>query len=489
MQKQMCVLVCFFLMGAVCLPAAGQDRSPLVNALLDSVEQGQPQLSAGQKKIQETVSVLDAAGEPLENVLDMITNRTGVVFVIPEAVKGKVSLFIENVNVWDLLKIILQEQGLAFYRTNDTAHVIRKEVFLERYGYDFPLSFSSAIVPVRYAEMEPLITRVKVQKSPEGKIWVDVKNRQIILIDTPEKIGELKALIAANDVYLVTKEFSLKYVSYETIRNGLTRLLTKDIGRLEYRESEKKVVVTDAQAAVDAAAVFLEENDRKIIVPFRVKIMRASLSEEHAQGIDWEAIVSDYQMRVLEVADQSVPVSEQIHLGTVTREDYEILIDALDTVGDLIPLMAFDFEPVLDQDRALDLDTNDPFWSMRPGVKKEQDGPVILDPNGFEMKMSFMLKRGSSQLQLEILPRLHWMDDDAIDEQKRRIFTSKDRIRVDFSRSDVIVIGGLIRTDEISRTRKFPILGDLPVVGSVFRMERRRYTSTEYMLFLIPSDS
>lgn len=497
MKKQAYFLLLLILIGAMCVSVHAQEKEMSIDSTLNSIEKGsalnaQVDVPAGssvrEKQITETVAVLDVKAEPLEDVLDIITRETGIVFILPEPVKGTVSLFMESVNVWDLLKIILQAQDLAYHQTDSAVHIMSKNVFEQRYGHEFPSTLPARIVPVRYVSMGPLMTSLKAAKGAEGKIWEDAKNRQIIIMDTPEKIKELQALISAQDILLTTREYDLQYISYEAIRDGLNGLLTKGVGRIEYRASDKKIIVTDAEAKLDAVKAFLDNQDKKVVMPFRIKIMRVALSEEYAQGVDWEAIVSDYQVGMLQPGDPESSAQEKVHIGTVTKEDYEILIDALDTVGELTDLIAFDFELALSQDESLDLDTNDPFWSLRPGVKKDQEGSVILDPKGFEMRINFLVNPKGEKMHMEMLNRLHWMSDELLENAKRAIFISKEKIQLDFYPKDVVVIGGLIRTEEIVRTRKFPFLSDLPVVGSAFRLEKSRYANTEYVIFLIPDE-
>lgn len=49
---------------------------------------------------------------------------------------------------------------------------------------------------------------------------------------------------------------------------------------------------------------------------------------------------------------------------------------------------------------------------------------------------------------------------------------------------DTLVIGGLIRDEDTILMRKVPFLGDLPLVGQLFRNEDRSHTRTEVMVFL-----
>ena len=64
------------------------------------------------------------------------------------------------------------------------------------------------------------------------------------------------------------------------------------------------------------------------------------LNDEHREGVDWEAIVSDFHSLPLKKEDNPVWADKKYHLhaGTVSNEDYAVLLDALDTVGKVTPL-------------------------------------------------------------------------------------------------------------------------------------------------------
>ena len=62
-----------------------------------------------------------------------------------------------------------------------------------------------------------------------------------------------------------------------------------------------------------------------------VKILQIILNDENRQGVDWEAIVSDYQS--FPFTGFEGKGAGILSVGTVSEEDYVVLLDALDTVG------------------------------------------------------------------------------------------------------------------------------------------------------------
>lgn len=52
---------------------------------------------------------------------------------------------------------------------------------------------------------------------------------------------------------------------------------------------------------------------------------------------------------------------------------------------------------------------------------------------------------------------------------------------------ETIVMGGLLRTDDSETITKLPILGDIPVVGAVFRHKNKNTTERELLIFITPT--
>jgi type II secretory pathway component GspD/PulD (secretin) len=49
-----------------------------------------------------------------------------------------------------------------------------------------------------------------------------------------------------------------------------------------------------------------------------------------------------------------------------------------------------------------------------------------------------------------------------------------------------VVLAGLIQNEERRRVVKVPVLGDIPVIGSLFRSERTEQVNTEIVFVITP---
>ncbi|MBF0620123.1 MAG: hypothetical protein HQL19_08145, partial [Candidatus Omnitrophica bacterium] len=73
-------------------------------------------------------------------------------------------------------------------------------------------------------------------------------------------------------------------------------LLTQNLGAVECKPDENKLIITDTLSRVDKIKRFLEEKDstgRK--VEYQVKLVHITLNAEHLGGVDWQGIVEGYE--------------------------------------------------------------------------------------------------------------------------------------------------------------------------------------------------
>ena len=64
--------------------------------------------------------------------------------------------------------------------------------------------------------------------------------------------------------------------------------------------------------------------------------------------------------------------------------------------------------------------------------------------------------------------------------------TRKAETSVQVKNGETVVIGGLLQTDTSSTVKKIPILGDIPVLGHLFRSTSKEKAETELIIFVTP---
>jgi type IV pilus assembly protein PilQ len=64
--------------------------------------------------------------------------------------------------------------------------------------------------------------------------------------------------------------------------------------------------------------------------------------------------------------------------------------------------------------------------------------------------------------------------------------TKKVSTQVLVDNGDTIVLGGIFEQETRTTTTKVPLLGDLPIVGYLFKKTERRDNKTELLIFVTP---
>ncbi len=200
-------------------------------------------------------------------------------------------------------------------------------------------------------------------------------------------------------------------------------------------------------------------------VRLEAKVVQIVLNDEHRQGVDWEAIVSDFHS--LQLRKDSDPSWEDkkfnLSVGEVSSEDYAVLLDALDTVG---RFSQKDFS----------------IFILNKEESKVFD--ISFDPNSLpSINLNLMWFNSPAGMEkLKIDPIVGGILKN--NTQPNMIVTLKNQTEVDLKDNSTIVIGGLMHEEEIKKTRKIPLLGDLPLVGLVFRKQGKLMQKTETIIFL-----
>lgn len=220
--------------------------------------------------------------------------------------------------------------------------------------------------------------------------------------------------------------------------------------------------------AMAASAPAFTQN-KPVEVALEVNTVQILLNDGHPNGVDWGAIVSDFHTEPLKREDNENLDGRKCRLtfGTLSEDDYAVLLDALDTVGRMRQY------PPMSQKLAAGK-------AARISMEKQN---ILVD------LLLTPLQSGGVSLHLE--PHARLSVGGARDGSKAPdplwLKTQTDMI---VGNNTTIVIGGLMKEEEITTQHKFPLLGDIrllgdiPFVGYVFRHQGHLMQKMETIVFL-----
>lgn len=262
---------------------------------------------------------------------------------------------------------------------------------------------------------------------------------------------------------LETAVFKIRHVPLQVVAGEVRKLMGSSQGGVIVNEESRQLEVSAlAQALVEIRAL-IEKLDQERDIPVDIKIVQVDLNEEHFPGINWSAIVADYRSFTGSEDDR------KFSAGTVSRDDLAVLLEALGTVGEtsILPVKTVNIKNGQDMDLRLKAFDESVSVTLEPLIGLNAESGLAQDR--YSARFVLNLVAGvDNAFELHVLSSDGKMTD------------------VRIKQDGVFVVGGIFTQTKSQSTRKFPFLGDLPLVGTVFRDQSKVVRRLENVIFLVP---
>lgn len=288
---------------------------------------------------------------------------------------------------------------------------------------------------------------------------------------------EIRKESPAVETTVVSKTFTLEYVRAEDIMPSVRKKLSADKGQAFYDAEKNTLTISDTPEYAENVSALIAELDKRVDISLLWRVECIRLNDEHGRGLDWEAIVSDYHpFDIFGEKTDSPPQELRLSVGTVTKEDFPVLLEALDAAGR--------HEEIINEKGMLTVNRMATqtleFWENPKDSAQKR---------GFSLNVSITPElSGDNILSLQIVPQLAWYPltiDEPLNPQITN-FTASENLSVEVEEDEVLVIGGLVHFTQGELLSKVPIFGDLPLLGPFFRSQSPTTKGTEYIIFLVP---
>ena len=444
----------------------------------------------------ERIDVLQMKDVDMMDILKLISQKSGMNIIAGKGVSGKVSIYLKDVHWKDALRIILDSNGLAYKDEEGILHVMPAAEFEKRYGSRFGGELKTSIIRLDYADAQDMVALLTQMKSYLGKIIFDAKSNTLVLTDSGDVIAEMERLIKQIDVPVKTKVYELNYAMAEDMSQKITEVLTKNVGRVKYDIRSNKVIVRDTPislAEIDKLIHSFDVQEQQVLI--EAKILQVVLSDQHKFGVDWEAIVAEYHdlnfknnFSILNSSDKSGTVT----IGTLANDDYTALLQALKTVGETNILSSPRITALNNQEARILVGSQEPYVTTT--TTTPASGPTTTAESisfidvGIKLYVTPTIHRDDF-ITMKIRPEVSSVTRTLTTSNNNSIpvvETSEAETTVMIKNGVTVIIGGLIKEEQINSENKVPLLGDIPLLGSAFRNEDHLKRKTEIVIFLTP---
>ncbi|MGQ9678171.1 MAG: secretin N-terminal domain-containing protein [bacterium] len=386
----------------------------------------------------------------------------------PLSGKPPLTLLVQDAEVASVLRMIARQFDLNLLITQDV----------------------KSIVSVRLNEV-PLRTGFELLLKSAGCNMVEDKRGVIIV--KPEKktmYGEME-----------TRVFQLDYVEADDAKKAINKVLSEHgtvevgfrrVGTTSGGGGERSaiLVVTDVPEALENVAQVLAELDRPMPqIAIEAKFIETSYSSEDRYGIDWTPIAS-FSTEVPKIGEEvTIPlIVKEMIFGKISFSQFSASLELLMSRGK---------SRVLANPRTVTLDNQTATISMGLDVPVRE---VHKDPNTGEITYTWRTR--SIPIKMEVTP--HVTSDGMItmkvkpsveaitgwvgsaDDRQPIVAKREAETQVKVGEDEVVVIGGLVKDEETKNVGKVPLLGDIPILGHLFKKTSVQRTKSDLMIFIIP---
>ncbi len=436
----------------------------------------------------------------LIDVLKFLAQKGKFNVVTSPQVQGKVSLLLEDVKISDVFDILLVTNKLAFYKRGAVVYVMTEEEYKARYGQSFGDAREAKIIKLKYASPDQVFKMLQPTKSEVGNLVVDEETGTIVLVDIPEKIELMLRIIKEVDLPLETRVFDLSYAKAEDVQVLLvSKLGSKGISSIHADKRSNQIVVSALPERMREIERIVEGLDRKTReVSIDTQIMKVVLSHDHAKGIDWRLMA---QQGFLEPLDLNItlPTSSSaiatrfgsLSYSTFAAEGFEAVASYLETLGESKILANPRLTVIEGEEARINIGTREAYVTSTTttgsSTTSVSENVTFVDV-GIILSVTPIIN-DKGYVTMKIKPEVSNVVRTLTTAQGNKIpivDKTEAETRVMVKDGSTIVIGGLRKDDKGKTVDQIPILGDIPVLGRVFKSRNEELEQTEIVVFLTP---
>jgi len=443
------------------------------------------------------IDILDLKQVDILDVLKLISQKSGLNIVAEQNVRGKVTIYLRELEALEALKVIVDAYGWAFAQEEKIIKVMSASSYEKKYGHKFGEQVNRRLIPLQFANVSEVMTLLNQIKDSSTKIIVNEKSNTLILIDSDEKLDDLIEILKSIDVTTKTEVFQLNYAKAEDISGKVIEVLTPQIGSMNFDQRSNRIMVSDTEFKLKEIKSIIEAFDQKDQgVLIEAKILQIKLTDNHKMGIDWEAIVSDFHNMSLSSNFDVLGATEkrgQLQIGTLASDKYTALVEALDTVGETNILSRPRITTINNMEAKILVGLTEPYVTTT--TTTPDSGPPITAETVNFIDVGVKLHvtptvHNDGFISLNIRPEVSSVVDNLTTSNNNTIpivETSEAETTVIVKNGVTIVIGGLIKEEKINSMKKIPLLGDIPLLGLAFRNKSDVLEKTEIVIFMTPT--
>ncbi|MDI5890198.1 type IV pilus secretin PilQ [Halomonas rhizosphaerae] len=385
----------------------------------------------------------------VRSVLAIIADFTGLNLVASDSVTGRVTLNLQDVP-WDqALDLVLKSHGLASRQqgnvivvapANELANLERQELE-SREQLETLAPLETEYIQVKYAKAEDMANLLRGESgfgllTERGRVAVDSRTNTLLVQDTADQIDSIIQTLERLDIAVRQVQIEARIV---IARDSATRELGVNWGL----SSPDRI--GDSRFDVDGAATGNAPNGGLAVDMGSSDVANTAFSFGYLSG----DILLDLELRALESEGKSQTISQP---RVITANQRMAVIKQ----GTQIPYQEGT------SSGATNVEFEEAVLSLEVTPQITPDNRIIMD---------LVINNDTVGELFNGVPSID---------------TNEITTQVLVDNGETVVLGGILTTEEVRSLFKTPFLGDLPVLGNLFRYTENTNDKVELLVFITP---
>ena len=409
--------------------------------------------------ISVSANELEAVDVDIRNLLTSIALANNLNIVISDEVQGNVSVKLSNINAQDMIKIIAENNNYTYQFKDNVIYISKGDKDINLYT-----------VQINYLELDKIAQTINLMLTGNLPDKIDDKDKKTainnkVMIDESENTisfyGTLKQYEQIKN-FLQEQDKPQKQVSLEAKVTAIQKDAAKDLGvswewsklpqspehEITYdtvkhtviNEDGSKEEITDYLPVDEVTRKWNDDENIPGVIRFGKGVDGYPYEFYYAAKID--ALISDGKANIL----------ARPNITTIQGKE------AVINIGSEVPVPTVS---TTNSTTTTSIKYREAGIILKCTPRVNEDGIITV------------------KVHTEVSSPMYVEDMKAYRFQKR----SADTI-VRLKDGQTMVIGGLIGSDEAKQMSKIPFLGDIPILGNLFKHIQKRKSDTEVMIFL-----
>ncbi len=494
------VLLPVFLATAVVGPSSvlGQDATPVAQGTAVPADTLAPE--SGENTMITDAEPgrisLDLKGIDIIELLKIMSLKMGINIVPTKDVTGRVNIFLNNVTLQDAFDIILINNSLAAVKEGDIVTVMTTERYNQLYGKRYTDERQVRMHHLENASPKDVFNTLSQLKSDVGKIIIDEKSGTVILMDEPASLDLLEKTLRSLEQTRRTEIFTLSYAKVDEMQSKIASLLTPGASEVQIDTRTNKIAVTDLPEKLKKIKEMIkafDEEDKQVQI--EAQIVQISLNDRTATGVDWEKLFAYRRLNPITLKGTfpltGVEEAGQFSVGTLDRNDFNLVIDFLDTITKTNVLSRPRIMALNNQEASILIGSKEVYFSQtqsQSSVTTTTAEAVNFVDVGVKINVTPTITDDGFII-MKIRPEVSSVREVAtspLGSSVPVVETAQAETTVKVRDNVMVMIAGLMKEDVRHSHSNYPWLADIPLLGWLFGSRSDQKVKTELAIFLTP---